>query len=63
MSAQVHIGLGFSHYYLIAGYLTGANSGFSLLFIKSDAMCPGKMVEASKADIMAVIGVAPPRIT
>jgi hypothetical protein len=63
LPAQVHIGLGSGYYHPAAGYFTSANSGFPLFFIKSYALRPGKMVEAHKADIMAIISVTPPRIT
>ncbi|GAH83153.1 unnamed protein product, partial [marine sediment metagenome] len=48
--------------HLAAGDLTGASSGFALFFIKWYALRLGKMVEAHKADIMAVMGINTPRI-
>ncbi len=62
LPAQVHIGLGSGYHHLTTGYLTHTNSGLPLLFIKSDALRPGKMVQADKAHIMAVISITPPRI-
>src|SRR3990170_2207043 len=62
LSTLVHIGLGSGNYHLTAGYLTGANSGFLLLLIKLYAVHPGKIVQAHKAQVVAVISIAPPRI-
>ncbi len=63
LTAPVHKSLGLGDYYFIAGHHTHANSCLTLLFVKAEAVRPGKMIEADKADIMTVISVAPPRIT
>ena len=62
LTAQVHIGLRLGYHYFIIGYFTAANSGSALLFIKAYTVFLGKMIQAHKADIMAIISVKSPGI-
>jgi len=55
--------LGPGDYYLAAGDLTGAGAGLALFFIQAYALRPGEVPQAHEADVMAVMGVSPPRVT
>jgi len=63
LAAEVHMSLGPGDYYLAAGDLTGAGAGLALFFIQAYALRPGEVPQAHEADVMAVMGVSPPRVT
>ncbi|MBA7678806.1 hypothetical protein ES703_87084 [subsurface metagenome] len=56
------MGLRSGHYQLVASNLTCASPGLTLLFVKTNALCPGEVTDAHKADVMAVMGINSPRI-